>query len=55
MDNKYLSRYAKHDTHFSRHDQWKLAQFAEEEQVKPIWVIAGMTGLFIALLSVVIL
>lgn len=55
MDNKYISRYAQHDTHFKRHDQWKLAHFAEEEDTRPIWIVAAMCGLFVVLLGAVAL
>jgi hypothetical protein len=51
MKNQYISRYAKHDTHFNRTDQWKLASFAEEENSSPLWIIAGITGLCLVLLT----
>jgi hypothetical protein len=51
MNNQYISRYAKNDTHFKRVDPFKFASFAEEEKTSPLWIIAGITGLCLVLLT----
>jgi type IV secretory pathway component VirB8 len=55
MNNQYISRYAKHDTHFHRTDKWQLASFAEEEKASPLWIAAGIIGIGAILIGMVAL
>ena len=38
MNNKYISKYSKYDTHFNRRDQWKHLEWADDEPNVPLWL-----------------
>lgn len=44
MNNRYLSKYSKYDTHFNRRDAWQHIAWADNEPKTPIWlrVFAGL-------------
>lgn len=39
MPNNYISRYAKHDTHFQRTDPFRFATWGDENQKENISII----------------
>lgn len=47
MNNRYISRYAKHDTHFQRTDPWRHASWDEKKDLRWLFWEAFGTICFI--------
>lgn len=52
MNNNYISKYAKHDTHFARTDPFKHGYFDEDSSLSfssKLFAGLGLTGLIVTL------